>query len=87
MTAPAPGLTMAGGSQTFGWSASSGASQYQLNVGSSVGGTDLYNQSTGTNLSAAVSNLPTDGRILYVRLWYLSGTTWLSNDFVYFAAK
>ena len=39
------------------------------------------------NLSASVNPLPTDGRILYVRLFYLSGTTWLSNDFVYFAAK
>jgi hypothetical protein len=87
MTAPAPGSTIAGGSQTFGWSASTGASQYWLSVGSSVDGTDFYNQSTGTNLSAAVSNLPTDGRILYVRLWYLSGSTWLSNDFVYYAAK
>ena len=56
-------------------------------IGSSVGGSDLYNQSTGTSLSATVSNLPTDGRILYVRLWFLSGTTWISNDFVYFAAK
>jgi serine protease len=87
MTAPAPGLTLAGTSQAFAWSASNGASQYWLTIGSSVGGSDLYNQSTGTSLSATVSNLPTDGRILYVRLWFLSGTTWLSNDFVYFAAK
>jgi hypothetical protein len=87
MTAPTPGLTLAGPSQVFGWSASAGASQYWLYVSSSPGGYELYNQSTGTNLSAAVNNLPTDGRILYVRLWFLSGSTWLSNDFMYYATK
>jgi hypothetical protein len=85
MTAPAPGATIASASQTFGWSAGTGFSQYWVYVGSSVGGYDLYNKSTGTNLSAAVSNLPTDGRTLYVRLWFLSGTTWLFNDFTYYA--
>ena len=85
MSAPAPGATLAGTSQTFGWSAGTGASQYWLYVGSSVGGNDLYNQSTGTNLSAGVNNLPTDGRTLYIRLWFLSGTTWQFNDFIFYA--
>ena len=87
MTSPTPGLTLANTYQTFSWTAGTGYSQYWLSVGTTQGGTDLYNSSTGTNLSVAVSNLPTDGRILYVRLWFLSGTTWLYNDLMYYAAK
>jgi hypothetical protein len=86
MTAPTPGSTLVSGSQVFAWTAATGASQYWLSIGSSAGGLDLYNQSAGTNLSTSVSELPTDGRILYIRLWFLSGTTWISNDFVYYAA-
>jgi hypothetical protein len=87
MSTPTPGATLAGTSQTFGWSAGSGVSQYWLYVGSSVGGSDLYNQSTGTNLSTAVNNLPADRRTLYVRLWFLTGTTWQFNDFICYAVS
>ncbi len=87
MTMPVPGSTVPGTSVTFGWSAGSGVSQYYLYVGSSSGGSDLYNKSTGTNKSATVSGLPMDGRTLYVRLWsLLANNTWQFNDYTYGAA-
>ncbi len=87
MSSPTPGLTLASTAQTFAWTAGTGYSQYWLSVGTTQGGTDLYNSSTGTNLSVSVSNLPTNGSIVYVRLWFLSGTTWLYNDLMYYATK
>ena len=87
LTAPVPQSTLAGASATFNWSAGTGVTQYWLTVsGTSLGGTDLYNQSTGTARSASVSGLPTDGRTIYVRLWYLVGGSWLYSDYLYTAS-
>jgi serine protease len=84
MTGPPPGSTLSGDSPTFAWSAGVGVSEYWLFVGSfAYGGADLYNQSAGTNLSAALSGLPIDGRTLYVRLWSLISGNWVSNDYTY----
>jgi uncharacterized repeat protein (TIGR03803 family) len=73
ITAPAKGSTLAGASATFTWSAETGASSYQLWVGSTPGASDLgVGQSFG--LSVTMNHLPTDGRTLYVTLYgYVSG--------------
>jgi Subtilase family len=83
---PTPGTTLAGNTVTFGWTAGGGVSEYYLYVGSTAGGSDLYNQSAGTSLSATVSGLPLDGRTLYVRLWSLIFGSWQFNDYTYTAA-
>ena len=36
--------------------------------------------------SATISGLPTNGSLLYVRLWSLMSGTWRSNDYTYKAA-
>jgi len=82
-TTPAPGATLAGASATFGWTAGAGVTEYWLYVGSAAGGSDLYTASTGTNVAAAVNNLPTDGRTLYVRLWSKVAGAWRFNDYTY----
>jgi hypothetical protein len=82
---PAPGSTLGSSSATFGWSTGTGVTQYWLTVGSSVAGQDLYSQSQGTSLSHTVSGLPTDGRALYVRLYFLINGAWLFNDYMYIA--
>jgi len=87
VTSPAPGSTLAGSSQTFVWTAASGAATYWLYVGTSAGGNNLFNQDVGTGLTATVAGLPTDGGTIYVRLWWLtSGASWASADYTY-AAK
>ena len=86
ITSPTPSSKLAGASVTFAWNAGSGVSQYWFYVGTSAGGNDLYGQSQGTNRSATVSGLPTDGRNLYVRLWSLISGTWQFNDYTYTAA-
>jgi hypothetical protein len=87
MTSPSPGSTLAGSTATFTWSAGSGVSQYSLAVGTTgAGSANLYNRSTGTARSAAVTGLPTNGSTVYVRLWSLIGGAWQWNDYTYRAA-
>ena len=86
LTTPTPGSTFAGSSVNFAWTAGSGVSQYFLYVGSVLGGNDIYGQSQGTSLSTTVSGIPTDGRIIYVRLWSLLSSGWQFNDYTYTAA-
>ncbi len=83
LTTPAPGSTLTGSSAQFGWTAATSATQYGLYVGSSSGASDLANVNAGTNLSASVSGLPTDGRTLYVQLRWLVNSTWQSANYSY----
>lgn len=82
ITSPAPGSTLTSTTQVFDWTAGTGVAQYWLYVGSSPGSADLYDQDRGLNLTATVTGLPSDGRTLYVRLWWLRGN-WEFADFTY----
>ena len=83
VTAPAGGSALASGTATFSWSAGSGAIQYYLCVGSSPGVFDIYTKLEGSSLSDTVSNLPTDGRRIYVRLYSLTSAGWKFNGYSY----
>ncbi|MBN2561966.1 MAG: hypothetical protein JXQ75_13660 [Phycisphaerae bacterium] len=88
MTTPAnSGDRLTGASYTFQWGAGSGVTQYRLWVGTTAGGTDIYNQSTGTTQSATVTGLPSDGSTVYVRLNSYIGSSWQYNDYTYLAAE
>jgi hypothetical protein len=71
-------------STTFTWSAGpAGTTSYGLNVGTSLGGADLVNIGPLSGTSATVT-LPTNGAMIYVRLWtVLNGTTYLYHDYTY----
>ncbi|MBN2562206.1 MAG: C10 family peptidase, partial [Phycisphaerae bacterium] len=87
MTTPATdGATLTGASFTFAWDAGTSVSQYRLWVGTTSGGTDIYNQSTGTTQSATVTGLPTNGSSVYVRLYSYIDSTWYYNAYTYVAA-
>ncbi len=86
ITSPTPGTTLSSSSAAFTWNAGTGVSQYWLFIGSSAGGNDIYGASQGTNLSANISGLPTDGRTLYVRLFSLMSGSWQHNAYTYTAA-
>lgn len=87
ITSPAPGSVLPGSSATFSWSAGSGALEYWLYAGSTPGGYDLYSGSQGTSLSRTLSNLPRDGRTIYVRLWTRFSTGWQWSDYTFIAAR
>jgi uncharacterized protein YkwD len=85
LISPAPGSTLSGTSATFSWSAASGASAYQLYVGTTAGGYDIRNVRT-TSTSTSVSNLPRGGMTIYVRLWTQTASGWKFNDYTLTAA-
>jgi hypothetical protein len=70
---------------TFTWSPGpAGTTGYGLNIGTTgVGSADLVNIYPVSGTSVTV-NLPTNGTMIYVRLWtVLNGTTFLYNDYTY----
>ena len=85
MTGPTNGSRLTSASATFSWGASPGASNYALWVGSNPGTYDLYFKLEGGNLSDNVSNLPVDGRPIYVRLYSLINGAWVFKSYTYTA--
>jgi serine protease len=82
MLIPPPGSTFTSSIVTFHWSAGS-ATAYFLFVGSSLHGADIYNSGQVTVLSKTVSNIPTDGRTIYVTLGSLVNGSWTFNSYTY----
>src|SRR5712691_3689947 len=74
---PAPGSTFTSSSVTFSWSAGS-ATAYWLLVGSSPGTSDISSSGKLTVLSKTVSNVPVDGRTIYVQLYSFINGAWSS---------
>jgi hypothetical protein len=83
ITSPQNGSTMTSSSMTFHWNSGVGVSQYALYVGTCWGCNNVYGRNQGTNRSATVTGIPTDGRTIYVRLWSSLGGNWQFNDYTY----
>jgi hypothetical protein len=83
MTSPANGATVSGGAGTFTWSVPVGVAEVWLTVGTTVGGTTIYNATQGTSTSRMVAGLPTNGSPFYVRLWSRQGSVWKWIDYYY----
>jgi len=86
MLSPPRGSTFTSSTVTFTWSAGS-ASAYFLFVGSSLHAADIYNSGLVTVLSKTVSNIPVDGRTIYVTLGSKVNGTWTVNSYTYTAFK
>jgi phosphodiesterase/alkaline phosphatase D-like protein len=79
LTAPANQSVLPGAMTVFTWDAVPGAAAYWLSIGSTAGGTDLYDASQGTALTQTVT-LPTDGRELFVALKTSVNGQWLASN-------
>ena len=87
LTSPTPDSTLTGSSTTFTWSAGTGATDYELWVGTTgVGSSNVFYPGLTTSNSEAVTGLPTDAVTLYVRLYSKIGGTWQYRDYTYTAA-
>lgn len=85
ITSPAPASSLGGSSVTFQWNAATGATAYEIYVGSTgVGSSDIFQSSaTTTGTSQAVTGIPTSGTV-YVRVWSdIGGVFWTSTDFTF----
>jgi hypothetical protein len=84
MISPVPGSTFTGSTVTFQWTPGS-ATAYGLTVGSSAGGKDIYTSTLLHTTSVTVTNIPTDGRTVYVRLYSQVNNTWSFKSYTYTA--
>ena len=89
IVSPTSGSVLTPGPIAFQWSANgTPVTEWWLYIGSSQAASDLFNSgSLGTSLSVAVPSLPTDGRQVFVQLWYRVGGTWQSSAFSFVAAS
>ena len=86
LKAPTAGSTFTATSATFTWTAASGATNYELFLGST--GPGSYNvfysgDRTGTTLNA--TGLPTNGETIYARLYTRFNTTLVYEDYTFTA--
>ena len=87
MSSPTPGSKLTGSSQTFTWTAGTSVSSYQLWVGTTPVGKDIYAGSATTATSLTVTKIPTHGKTVYARLWSSINGAWQYNDYNYVEAK
>jgi hypothetical protein len=76
ITSPAPGSIIPATSVTFNWADTSAGSEFTLEIADSQG--DIFFNGSTTATSQTVSDLPCDGRILYVKLQTYIGGQWLN---------
>lgn len=83
LIAPVPGTGFSEATVTFRWNSPIGARHYDLLVGTTgPGATDIRASNvTGAN-SVTLTNIPTDGRAVYVRLW-TNVDDWEYQDYVF----
>jgi streptogramin lyase len=88
MTSPAPGSALPGTGVTFNWTTVAAATDYELFIGSTgPGAYNLYYSGNTLATSATVGGLPTNGQIVYVRLYTKFGGVLQYNDYVYTAVS
>jgi hypothetical protein len=84
MISPAPGSTLTGPVVTFTWGPAAGTNNYELDVGTQRGLSDIAREQTAAT-EQRVIRIPTDGSTVYVRLQALVQGAWVSNDYIYTA--
>src|ERR1700678_3935596 len=82
MTSPAAGSTFASASQTFTWTTTTGASYYQILVGTTgVGSYNVTDSGHVTAASLTINSMPINGATIYVRLYTELNGSLLSIDY------
>ena len=83
---PLPGITLSDSLADFSWTAATGATEYQLSVGTTAGGTNIFSGTTG-GLSQTVGSIPCAdavGGTIYVQLAAeVNGTFQPATDYTY----
>jgi YVTN family beta-propeller protein len=83
ITSPTPGSVLPSDFASFSWMQVSGATKYQLNVGTSAGAANVFTGTT-TSTSQPVGFIPCTGETIYVALSaYVDGSFQPGNDYTY----
>jgi hypothetical protein len=85
MLTPGSGTNLPSGITTFTWDAGFGATQYQLSVGSTPGGSDILQPSGAAPAQSATVNLqaPNQPSTIYATLSTLISGQWQSRSYTY----
>ncbi|HUK73868.1 MAG TPA: MBG domain-containing protein [Candidatus Bathyarchaeia archaeon] len=84
MQSPQNDTEVDGTQVTFTWSAGTNASGYWLDIGSTVGGNDIYQSGNlGLALTTTVYDMPNDGSEVYATLYTLINGQWYYNQYMY----
>jgi hypothetical protein len=89
LTTPTPNTStpLTGSSVAFSWNPGNTATHFEFYVGTtSAGSSNLYNSGSVTATTETVSNLPSNGEKLYVRLYSLINGAWQYTDYTYVAS-
>jgi hypothetical protein len=88
LTTPTPDTSspLSGTSVSFSWNPGNEATHFELFVGTSVGSSNLYGSGNVTATSETVSDLPSNGQTLYVRLYSLIDGVWQYTNYTYVAS-
>jgi len=88
LTSPRPYAILPGPGQTFTWSFGSGATAYDVWIGSTGNGShNLYVSGPIVATSVTRTDLPINGEMLYLRLFSDFSGTWKSVDYTFTAAS
>ena len=85
LVTPSPGSQFIDATETFIWTSGKEATGYKIDIGSTPGGRDYYHSRILNNLNITVSNLPTDGSVVYVTLYTQINGKWYSTTYPYTA--
>jgi FG-GAP-like repeat/Bacterial Ig-like domain (group 3) len=84
LTTPAPGSQLTGSTATFQWTPGTGVTAYKLLVGTyGPGYFNIYGSGTTTATSGTATDLPTNGKPVYVTLEYQIDGVWNSLNYTY----
>jgi hypothetical protein len=84
LTSPEPNTVLPSSGVTFTWTTGSGTSDINLMLGSTgVGSHNLYQSGVSAASSATVRSLPTNGEVIYARLWFKINGVWEYADYTY----
>ncbi|MGD0913691.1 MAG: hypothetical protein ABR928_17480, partial [Terracidiphilus sp.] len=86
LTSPANDSVLAGPKVTFTWTAATGATDYSLKLGTTVGSNNLYGSGYLTGTSATPTDLPANGETIYATLTTYYGTAQASTNYTFTAA-
>ena len=87
LVSPVAGSTFSSSTVNFRWDTGNGADQYYLSVGYTSGGRELAHNDQGLDISTTITEIPVDGRSIYVRLWTRFGDNWTFNDYTFRAFR
>jgi hypothetical protein len=80
---PAPNPTL-GTSETFTWTAGGGVTEYELELGTGgPGSSNLYDSGHTTALTSPVVAIPSNGSVVYARLWSYINKVWQHTDYTF----